>query len=253
MSCVRERDPKSTSSAGGWSVAVERDDLFRLIRLVQVKDACTAAHTWRVALYTQELAESMNLDFDTIRRLMRGAAMHDIGKIDLPSKILNKPGPLTEEEFETVKQHPMHGETRLRLLGEDDPLVLSLVRSHHERIDGSGYPDGLEGNDIPIAASLFAVIDSFDAMTSIRPYRQARTRGHIVLERAIDELHHKAGTWYCAEAVEQFTDLITSGRVDWIQRHFNDREKFAAWSEPLGIDDIERTVKPFRSMVQTHG
>lgn len=230
---------------------MERDQLFGLIRLVMVRDACTAAHTWRVMLYTRALAEHMNLEHDLIRRLMRGAALHDIGKVDLPRNLLAKPGRLTAEEFEWVKQHPTLGEKRLRALGESDPIVLELVRSHHERIDGSGYPDGRARRDIPVAAQLFAVIDSFDAMTSLRPYRHQVDSSSV--SRALDELARCAGTWYDADAVERFADLVASRRVDWIQRLFNDRECFAMWSGPSSMREIEQIIARYGSMQRVTG
>jgi hypothetical protein len=105
--------------------------------------------------------------------LTHAAALHDIGKLDIPESILQKPGPLTEDEFAIMKTHTTQGHDRLIAMGEDDPIMVGLVRSHHERWDGLGYPDKLTAESIPLAARYFAVVDSFDAMTSIRPYRSA--------------------------------------------------------------------------------
>jgi HD-GYP domain-containing protein (c-di-GMP phosphodiesterase class II) len=220
---------------------VDRARLFSLTRLVEMKDACTAAHTWRVALYTQALAESMDVDTPTVRRLMRAAALHDVGKIDVPKEILTKPGRLTDAEFEVVKLHPTTGYRRLIQWGETDQLVLQLVRWHHERIDGTGYPDALEGEEIPVAARLFAVIDTFDAMTSVRPYRRAT--GHGAAVRALEELQHKAERWYCIDAVKQLQMLHERGRLEWIQRHFNDEATVAEWRRPRDVSEISDTVE----------
>lgn len=215
------------------------DTLFRLTKLVEAKDNMTAAHTWRVALYTHALAEVMSFDQRTIRRMVRGAALHDLGKIDVPSHILNKPGSLTEEEFAVIRRHPVLGYKRLIDMGERDEIVLDLVRSHHERLDGSGYPDGLEGEAIPQVARLFAVIDSFDAMTSIRPYR--RDDGPRDVRKAIDDLNRYAGIWYCPDTVERFTRLVESGRVDWIHNHFNDTQALRHLDSPHNVDEITVT------------
>lgn len=213
---------------------MDRDTLIQLTREVELKDRVTAAHTWRVALYTQAMAEALGCESRTIQRLMRGAALHDIGKVDIPAAILTKPGRLSEDEFEIIKQHPVLGYDRLRAIGEDDELILGLVRSHHERLDGTGYPDGLRDDDIPLPARLFAVIDTFDALTSVRPYRQEI--GHEAAARAIDELRARTGSWYCHGAVDQFESLYHERRLDWIMRHFNDEASLEELGSP---DDIE--------------
>lgn len=217
-----------------WNADVNRDMLIQLVREVEAKDRVTAAHTWRVALYTQAMAEALECDTSTIHRLMRGAVLHDIGKVDIPAAILTKPDRLTDEEFEIIKQHPVLGYERLRALGEQDPLILGLVRSHHERLDGTGYPDGLHDDEIPLAARIFAVIDTFDALTSVRQYR--RDLGPEAAARAIDELRRHAGEWYCHGAVEQFESLYDEHRLDWIMQHFNNEASL----QELGVpDDIE--------------
>ena len=141
---------------------LDRDIVTALVRVVELKDHSTARHTWRVALYTQALAEAAGVPDDEIPRLMNAAVLHDIGKIDIPEAILAKPGRLTDDEFAIMKTHTVLGYDRLVRMGETDPLILSLVRSHHERLDGSGYPDGLRGEEISRAARYFAVIDSFE-------------------------------------------------------------------------------------------
>lgn len=191
-----------------------------LVRLIERKDMSTAAHTWRVVLYTRTLAEEAGLLPDEVDRVAEGAALHDVGKLDIPSAILQKPDKLSREEFEVMKTHTTLGYERLRAMGADDPLVLDLVRHHHERMDGGGYPDALSGDAIPLAARFFAVIDTFDAMTSFRPYRSHM--GAQAAREAIAELNAGAGPRYFGPAVEMFTSLHDQGRLEWIMRHFND-------------------------------
>lgn len=199
-------------------------------RIVELKDRSTAAHTWRVAMYAQAVAEAAGVATDRVMEFMLGAVLHDLGKLDVPDEILGKPGRLEPAEFEVVKGHTISGWERLRRLGEDDPLVLDVVRSHHERIDGSGYPDGLAGGQIPRAARWFAVIDGFDAMTSLRPYRDEV--GEEAAQRAMLELESKVGSWYEPEAVSVFRELLDGGRLDSILEHLNDAGQHASLVGP---------------------
>lgn len=199
--------------------------LQALLSALELKDVATAAHTWRVTLYTRALAERFDTDADTLRRLTYAAALHDIGKIDIPESILRKPGPLTHAEFEIVKSHPARGHERLLVMGEDDEIMLDLVRHHHERWDGLGYPDGLAGEAIPMGARFFTVIDTFDALTSFRSYRQEV--GADAAERALAALQEESGRRYWPPAVEEFVALYRTGQIDWIRHHFNDEAPFA--------------------------
>ena len=199
---------------------MDREIISALVKVVELKDGSTAAHTWRVALYAQALAEAAGLPPADVNRIMQAAVLHDIGKIDIPEDILTKPARLTDDEYDIIKTHTRLGYDRLVRMGETDDLVLALVRSHHERLDGTGYPDGLRGMQIPTPAKYFAVIDTFDAMTSVRPYRSAT--GPEAARAAIDELRRHSGTWYCPEAVEKFSALHDSGALDWILRYCND-------------------------------
>ncbi len=191
-----------------------------LVKAIELKDLSTAAHTWRVVLYARALAEQFGVDHAAIARLTTGAALHDLGKIDLPDEILQKPGPLTPDEYNIVKTHTVFGHAALRRMEETDPLILDLVRHHHERWDGKGYPDGLAGEHIALPARFFSVIDSFDAMTSLRPYR--REVGEAAADRAVVELEAARGTRYWPEAVDAFARLYRSGHLNWILHHFND-------------------------------
>jgi len=211
-----------------------------LVRAIERKDFSTAAHTWRVVLYTRALAERLGVERDIIGHLTRAAALHDVGKIDIPSSILRKPGRLTPEEFEVIKAHTTLGYDRLVRLGEDDPRMLNLVRHHHERWDGLGYPDGLRGEDIPLGARYFSVIDAFDAMTSVRPYR--REIGEEAAEEAIAEIERGIGTRYCEEPARAFIDLYRTGEIEWILHYVNDD---AALPECPPEDETERAAEQF--------
>lgn len=224
-SSVRIPNPVNVARAAGMSIVapppgIVPDDVWALIPLIELKDASTAAHTWRVVLYTRALAEELRLDPALIERVSLAAALHDLGKIDIPDAILKKPGRLTDEEFAVIKQHPVLGHDRLTELGVTDRVVLNLVRWHHEKLDGSGYPDGLSGGDIPPGPRYFGIVDTFDAMTSVRPYR--REIGPEAAEKSLQELRAKAGTWYCAECVGAWERLYRTGQIDWILHYFND-------------------------------
>lgn len=213
---------------------MDTDLIQALVGLLEAKDSTTASHTWRVVLYTRALAEAAGVDRATIGRLTYGAALHDVGKIDIADKILAKPGPLTPDEFEAMKTHTVLGHQRLLRMEERDPLVLELVLHHHERWDGRGYPDGLAGDQIPLGPRYFAVIDSFDAMTSVRPYRAEI--GHGAAELALAEIEAGASTRYCQEAVALFGDLFKTGKLDWILEHFNDSCPVPSFHELARLD-----------------
>ncbi len=224
---------RPSSSAGGrerhaagpgvssFPVGTLSSDAVRsLVESIEHKDLSTAAHTWRVVLYTRALAEEFGVDAQMMDRLTTAAALHDIGKLDIPDAILQKPGALTDEEFATIKTHTIRGHERLLALGEHDNIILELIRHHHERWDGKGYPDALAGEQIAASARYFAVIDSFDAMTSVRPYRA--TTGLKAARHAMDELEAGAGTRYWPPAVEAFGRLFSTGALTWISEYYND-------------------------------
>jgi HD-GYP domain-containing protein (c-di-GMP phosphodiesterase class II) len=201
-----------------------------LVRAIETKDLTTAAHTWRVVLYTRVLTEHFGAGHEAVERASVAAALHDIGKLDIPESILQKPGKLTPEEFEVMKTHTLLGHERLLALGEEDKLVLELVRHHHERWDGLGYPDALKGDEIAQAARYFAVVDSFDALTSVRPYRHEV--GHDAAKAAVRELRANVDSRYCAVCVEAFASLYEKGKLDWILENFNDRCELPAFDGP---------------------
>jgi len=194
--------------------------LQSLVKSIELKDRCTAAHTWRVVLYTRALAEDAGLDNAYIERLTHAAALHDIGKIEIPDAILAKPGNLTPAEYDAIKAHTTMGHKLLLDMGVTDPITLALVRHHHERWDGNGYPDNLAGEAIPLPARFFAVIDSFDAMTGIRPYRPMLDDKS--LDDALNQIRAGRGTQFAPEAVDRFLKLFATGDLDWILHYFND-------------------------------
>jgi putative nucleotidyltransferase with HDIG domain len=142
------------------------------MRLQAMKSPDTAAHAARCAQYARALAEQLRLPPAEIEAIREAALLHDLGKIGIPDSILRKPASLTEKEWQSMGQHPVLSHRALAQMGGFS-RVLPLVRHHHEHFDGSGYPDGLSGEDIPIGSRIILVIDAFDAMTNDRPYRQA--------------------------------------------------------------------------------
>jgi HD-GYP domain-containing protein (c-di-GMP phosphodiesterase class II) len=216
---------------------VNPETVQSLVREIERVDLSTAAHTWRVVLYARALAEELGVPRDRIALITQGAALHDLGKLDIPATILQKPGRLTDEEFEVIKLHPVAGYARLIDLDVQDEVVLDLVRYHHERWDGLGYPFQLAGEAIPLGARMFSVIDSFDALTSVRPYRA--DIGEKAAERALVELEAGMGTRYWTDAVEVFTRLYRTGRLQYILHHFNDACPLPAYSTPARDADFD--------------
>lgn len=176
--------------------------LRSLISIIEAKDPYTKGHTERVAAYSVALANRLGLGEEDLRRVMFGALMHDIGKMGVLDEIVNKPGALTETEWELMRQHPVTGalivEKMEFLTGTTD-----IVRHHHESWNGRGYPDGLRGEDIPIGARIVTVADSFDAMTTDRPYRKALT-----VDAAVERLVGASGIQFDAKLVKLFVAYI---------------------------------------------
>jgi putative nucleotidyltransferase with HDIG domain len=174
-----------------------------LVHALEAKDAYTSGHSSRVSRYAVKTAVHLGYVGELLEYIRLGAELHDIGKIGTREAILNKPGPLTPEEFEHIKEHTALGEKILAPFLCESPMVLRIVRSHHERMDGGGFPDGLRGDRIPRESRIVAVVDAFDAMTTNRAYRPPRTPAE-----AIDELQQCAGTHFDAEVVDAFTSAF---------------------------------------------
>lgn len=217
------------------------EDVQRLVREIESKDLSTAAHTWRVVLYSRALAEYFGSDQSIVRRITDGAALHDVGKIAIPTEILQKPGRLTDDEFGVIKAHPVLGHERLVSLGVEDPIVLDLVRWHHERVDGLGYPDGLKMEQIPTSARYFAVIDTFDAMTSRRPYRAEV--GPDAADKALAELYAGVGTRYCRECVEAFDGLYRRGELGYILMYCNEEGDLPELADEEGVTRVAMRIR----------
>ena len=150
-----------------------KETVSALATALESKDTGTRAHSQRVQLYAVELARALGADLADDPSAEYGFLLHDVGKIGIPDRVLQKPGPLSEEERRLMQTHTVLGEQMLRGVAFLQGSGLEVVRAHHERWDGSGYPDGLAGTDIPLGARIFAVADTLDAMTSDRPYRSA--------------------------------------------------------------------------------
>ncbi len=189
------------------ATAIESADLIERVRKqhlstiaalsksMEAKDYYTGGHTERVAEISVGLAKRLGYSGPDLDAIEIGALLHDIGKIGIPERILQKPGPLDEDEWKVMREHPIISEY---ILSEVDlpPIVLQIARHSHERMDGAGYPDGLLGEDIPLPARIVLVADAFDAMTTDRPYRSRR---HVLA--AIDELRGHTGTQFCPRVV----------------------------------------------------
>jgi ribonuclease P protein subunit RPR2 len=173
-----------------------------LAHVVEAKDPTTRGHLDRTAHYGVTLARRIDPALADRPEVAYGFFLHDIGKVGIPESILCKAGPLTELEWIVMRSHPNQGARIMEpipFMGE----AVEIVRSHHERWDGAGYPRGLRGEEIPLAARIFAIADSFDAMTSDRPYRSA-----LSLEAAIEEIRRGAGTQFDPECVKAFEQLV---------------------------------------------
>lgn len=177
--------------------------IYFMADIVEAKDSYTEGHTDRVSRYASMLGKELGLSGTEIDHLKQGGVLHDIGKIGIPDAILKKPGRLTTAEFEVIRSHPALG---YKICGNLKSLrnILPIIRHHHERLDGSGYPDRLKGDQIPLLARIVAICDVYDALTSNRPYRSAMS-----VEKALQILRDEARRGYWdADFVELFTKLI---------------------------------------------
>jgi len=178
------------------------DFIYTLSSVVDMKDAYTGKHSEEVARYSMLIAEELDLDDHQRFALRLGGLLHDFGKLSISDSIIHKTSKLSDEEFDEIKRHPIKGYDIVKHI-VDDPLVLSCVKSHHEKFDGTGYPDNLKGVEIPILSRIICVADSYHAMISNRSYRQAL--GH---EYAVSQLLKYSGTQFDPEIVDAFMKII---------------------------------------------
>ena len=179
-----------------------------MAQALDARDPYTAGHSLRVAEYSHALAKAMGLSDKDLETIRVAAQLHDIGKIGIPDSVLQKPGRLTPAEYGLIKLHPQIGRKILERVGRFEAL-LTVVELHHENHDGSGYPYGLAGLEVPIDARIVHVADSFDAMTSTRSYRPA-----LSLRAAILEIEKNAGSQFCPVAAKAFLRLIANGGIE---------------------------------------
>src|SRR5213080_1054190 len=175
------------------------DEVRARVHFLEEKDPYTRGHSVRVANYSLGIARMMPLDRDKIDTIVLGAELHDIGKIGVSETVLHKAGKLSEAEYRHIMEHPVIGARILGPLMRDAPAALAIVRSHHERLDGKGFPDGLVGDAIPLEVRVVTVADSFDAMTSVRPYRPA-----LSVQKAMQELEEMKGVQFDPQVVTGF-------------------------------------------------
>ena len=181
--------------------------IFMLAQAVEAKDSYTEGHLRRLRAYGEQLAIAYGLGYDDVRAVRYGGILHDIGKIGVSEAILHKPGPLTSEEMAQMKLHPDIGArivSQMRFAHD----VAPIIRWHHEYWDGSGYPNGLCGEEIPIGARIITIVDAYDAMTTDRPYRMALSG-----EETLRRLREGRGTQFDPHMLDIFLDLLTSGRL----------------------------------------
>ncbi len=184
----------------------EEKDLFNSIRtltmVINAKDKYTYGHSERTMQLAQKLAEKIGMENESVKELIYSALLHDIGKIEVAREILNKPSKLSPKEWEVLKQHPQWGADIIRPLKSLKGTV-DIVRHHHENYDGSGYPLGLKGKEIPLGARILRIIDSFDAMTTNRPYREGLTEA-----QALENLKNYSGLYYDPFLLEEFAQMF---------------------------------------------
>ncbi|MEN2984466.1 MAG: HD domain-containing phosphohydrolase [Dictyoglomaceae bacterium] len=176
--------------------------ILTLVKTLEYYDKYTQGHSERVAEYAVKIAEKLNLPVETIRKIYWSALVHDIGKIYVSQRILNKPEVLTKGEYEVIKIHPVKSEELLKEI-EEFKDIAHIVRHHHERWDGKGYPDGLMGEEIPLESRILCIADAFDAMTSERPYKKA-----LNLREAIEEIKRCCGTQFDPKLSEIMINII---------------------------------------------
>ncbi|MGN7126820.1 HD domain-containing phosphohydrolase [Methylorubrum thiocyanatum] len=219
----------------------EEEIIFRLSLAVEYRDNDTGDHTWRVARYSQIVAEALNLAPDFCRSLYLAAPLHDVGKVAIPDGVLLKPGRLDPEEFSLVRTHASIGK---RILGDSASELISLAaeiaESHHEKWDGSGYPHGLAGTDIPLSARIVAVADVFDALTTQRPYK-----GAMPFEDALECIRAESGRHFDPSCVEAFcsrwSDILIAGGQNYALGRLHNQQTTEPWARvPMLLREVAK-------------
>jgi putative two-component system response regulator len=197
--------------------------LFSLAKSIEARDPYTRGHCERLSDMSACLGERLGLPEEDIKALRRAGIVHDVGKVAVPDAILLKPGPLSSEETEIMRRHPVVGEQICRPL-RTFRLVLPIIRHHHERHDGSGYPDGLRGSEIPVTAAILQLADVYDALTTNRPYR------HASLPAVGLKIMHEecARGWWNRSLLDAFTEMVESGHPGTPREGVG---KAACWSD----------------------
>ncbi|MDP4553042.1 HD-GYP domain-containing protein [Alkalihalobacillus macyae] len=180
--------------------------LIEIVKSVGEKDLYTKEHSDRVQSLSIKIGKKLNLSADDIDNLIVASILHDVGKINVPEEILNKPGSLSDEEYDLMKKHPADGAEMVKDTYYAD--ISTIIHQHHERVNGSGYPDGLKGDQITIGAKIIGVSDSYDAMTDDRSYRKAYTP-----EYAMDEIKRLSGVLYEPEVVHALEQVLLEDGV----------------------------------------
>jgi putative two-component system response regulator len=187
--------------------------LFSLARSIEGKDPYTHGHCERLAEYSASLGAHLSLPEDQITALRRAGVVHDIGKIAIPDAIILKPTGLSPEEWKLMREHPVIGE-RICAPLKSFRSVLPIIRHHHERFDGSGYPDGLAGEDIPVTARVMQIVDVYDALTTVRPYKPAFSITDALQTMKVEV----ARGWWDRDIFDHFERLVRTGTANFLSR-----------------------------------
>jgi HD-GYP domain-containing protein (c-di-GMP phosphodiesterase class II) len=198
--------------------------LEEIADLLDAKDPYTAGHSRRTAKIAEKIAAQLGTDKEVIAEIRNGAKLLDIGKVAIPDTILKKEGGLTGEELELVKQHPLVSYSICKKLMLPESVLL-LVRNHHERLDGTGYPDHLQGGELPLAVRIIGVADAFDAMRCARHHRESMS-----IEQAISQLLRDAGTKFDPMVIEALRELAEQGALDLVYTQGSSSEAEDAWA-----------------------
>jgi putative two-component system response regulator len=196
--------------------------IMMLAVMVESRDGYTVGHCHRMANYATAIGRSLGLSDEDLQTLRRGGFLHDIGMLAIPDSVLRKPGPLEPEEYESIKSHPVIGDSLCAHLRSLQP-VRAIVRHHHERLDGSGYPDGLRGDEIPVVAQIIGLVDVYDAITSQRAYQDVQPT-----KQAVETLRdHVRRGWRRDDITEPFVAMIEGGMLGSFRA-----EQAVSWTRP---------------------